>query len=129
MRVLAFALLLIAAPAAAQDAALADTQLRDPAQEAQARTLMATIRCVQCQGQSIADSNAPIAGDMRALIRERIRRGETPGQIRDWLIQRYGDYITYDPPLSAATWPLWFAPLVLLLGGIVIARMSFRRKR
>jgi len=126
---LLLAIALIAAPAFAQPASLADTQLRDPAKEAQAKALMATIRCVECQGQSVADSDAPIAGSMRALIRERIQGGETPAQVRAWLIGRYGDYITYDPPLEGMTWPLWAAPVVLLVIGIAIARVSFRRKR
>jgi len=121
--------LLIATPALAQLAPLADTQLSDPAQEAQAKALMGTIRCVECQGQSIADSNADIAANMRSLIRQRIKSGESPEQVRTWLIQRYGDYISYDPPLGGATWPLWAAPFVLLAIGIAIARPSFRRKR
>lgn len=110
-------------------AALADTQLADPAKEASARALMETLRCVVCQGQSIADSDATMAGDMRALVRDRIRRGESAGEVRDWLIGRYGDYITYDPPLSAVTWPLWLAPVLLLGLGAWIARASFRRRR
>jgi cytochrome c-type biogenesis protein CcmH len=116
-------------PALAEKAPLADTQLSDPAQEAQAKALMETIRCVECQGQAISDSNADIAGNMRSLIRERIKAGESPEQVRAWLIQRYGDYISYDPPLGGATWPLWAAPFVLLVIGIAIARSSFRRKR
>jgi cytochrome c-type biogenesis protein CcmH len=116
-------------PAFAQMAPFADTQLSDPAQEAQAKALMGTIRCVECQGQSIADSNADIAANMRSLIRQRIKSGESPEQVRAWLIQRYGDYISYDPPLGGATWPLWAAPFVLLVIGIAIARSSFRRKR
>ena len=119
----------LATPALAQQAPLADTQLSDPAQEAQAKALMGTIRCVECQGQSIADSNADIAANMRSLIRQRIKSGESPEQVRAWLIQRYGDYISYDPPLGGATWPLWAAPFVLLAIGIAIARSSFRRKR
>ena len=124
--------LLLAAPALADPstppAALANTQLRDPAQEAKARALMETLRCVVCQGQSIADSDATMAGDMRALVRSRIAAGETPQAIRGWLIERYGDYVTYDPPLQPATWALWFAPVALLLIGAVIARSSFRRR-
>lgn len=108
---------------------LADVQLADPAKEASARALMETLRCVVCQGQSIADSDATMAGDMRALVRGRIKAGETPTQVRDWLIARYGDYISYDPPLSAVTWPLWLAPLVLLGAGAWTARASFRRRR
>ena len=66
---------------------------------------MATLRCLVCQGQSIADSDAEMAGDMRALVRDRIRRGERPETIRAWLIARYGDYVTYDPPWSLASAP------------------------
>jgi cytochrome c-type biogenesis protein CcmH len=116
-------------PVIAQDAPLADVQLTDPAKEAQAKALMETIRCVECQGQAIADSNADIAANMRSLIRQRIKAGESPAQVRAWLIQRYGDYISYDPPLGGSTWPLWAAPIVLLVIGVAIARSSFRRKR
>ena len=110
------------------DATLANTQLRDPAQEAQARALMESLRCLVCQGQSIADSDAGMAGDMRALVRGRIAAGEAPRSIRRWLIDRYGDYVTYDPPLSGATLPLWLAPIALLLAGAAIARASFRKR-
>jgi cytochrome c-type biogenesis protein CcmH len=126
-------LAVVAAPALADPttppAALAYTQLRDPAQEAQARDLMATLRCVVCQGQSIADSDATMAGDMRALVRSRIAKGEKPDAIRTWLIARYGDYVTYDPPFGAATWPLWLAPVALLALGAAIARSTFRKAR
>jgi len=132
MKGLAIPLLLLAATATGQTvvpAALADTQLANPAQEASAKALMETLRCVVCQGQSIADSDATMAGDMRALVRQRIRAGETPEAIKDWLIGRYGNYITYDPPLDAMTWPLWAAPVILLALGVWIARSSFRRRR
>ncbi len=127
MKAALLALALIAVPAFAEPGPLANTQLRDPAKEAQARALMETIRCVECQGQAISDSNADIAGDMRALIRERIERGESSAQVRAWLIQRYGDYISYDPPLTGATIALWATPLILLIAGIAIARSSFRK--
>lgn len=120
--------LLLASPALADGPSRPDVPLRDPAQEAQARALMATIRCVVCQSQSVADSDAPLAGDMRAVIRDRIRNGERPAQVRAWLIQRYGDYITYDPPFTAATWALWLAPVILLGIGIAVARLSFRKR-
>lgn len=134
MRRLAPALLLIAAAAPAladsslPPARLAYTQLPDPKQEAAAQRLMTTLRCLVCQGQSIADSDAEMAGDMRALVRRRIAAGQTPQQVRDWLIARYGDYVTYDPPLSAATLPLWIAPIALIGLGLWIARGSFRRR-
>jgi cytochrome c-type biogenesis protein CcmH len=107
---------------------LAYTQLRDPAQEADARALMESIRCLVCQGQSIADSDADIAGEMRALVRGRIAAGQTPRQVRDWLVARYGAYVTYDPPLGWATAPLWLAPVALLALGAWVARGSFRRR-
>lgn len=131
----ALALLLAMLPTAAfaepvtPAAPLANIQLRDPAKEAQAKALMETIRCLVCQGQSIADSDASLAGDMRALVRERIAAGQTPDEIRQWLIGRYGDYVTYDPPLSGVTWPLWLAPIALLGAGALIARSSFKRRR
>ncbi len=125
-------LLLLAGPATADSglppAPLANTQLRDPAAEARARALMETLRCLVCQGQSIADSDADMAGDMRALVRRRIAAGEPPDTVRAWLVSRYGDYVSYDPPFSAATALLWAAPLLLLGLGAMIARGSFRRR-
>jgi cytochrome c-type biogenesis protein CcmH len=125
--------LLVAGPALAQSRvpppALADTQLPDPSREASARALMETLRCLVCQGQSIADSDADMAADMRALVRQRIAAGERPDAVRDWLIDRYGDYVSYDPPLSGATWPLWLAPIGLLAAGAWLATRSFRRRR
>ncbi len=132
MRQLAILLALMPAPALAQSnlpsARYANTQLADPKKEAEAKALMETLRCLVCQGQSIADSDADMAADMRALVRERIARGETPRQVRAWLVERYGDYVTYDPPLSPLTAPLWLAPLVLLGIGALIARASFKRR-
>ena len=125
--------LILAAPSLADSnlppAPYANRQIADPAREAQARKLMETLRCLVCQGQSIADSDADMAGDMRALVRQRIAAGDSPSEVRDWLIQRYGDYVTYDPPLSPVTAPLWLAPLILLLVGGLIAARSFKRKR
>jgi cytochrome c-type biogenesis protein CcmH len=127
------AIALIAAPAAADSdlppAPLADTQLPDPRQEAEAKALMETIRCLVCQGQSIADSNAELAGDMRALVRQRIAAGERPATIRAWLVQRYGAWVTYDPPFDRTTWLLWVAPVLFLCAGIAVASRSFRRRR
>lgn len=118
-------------PALAQQekstAAFAYRQLDDPAKEQEALALMQTLRCLQCQGQSIADSDAPIAGSMRSLVRERIAAGEQPEAIRAWLIERYGDYVSYAPQLTGLTWPLFAVPLVLLgLAGLLL-RGRFRR--
>ncbi|MBC2668573.1 cytochrome c-type biogenesis protein CcmH [Novosphingobium piscinae] len=102
-------------------------QLDDPKLEAKAQGLMETIRCLTCQSQSIADSDASIAGDMRSQIRERIAAGEQPEAIRDWLVARYGDYITYTPRVTTLTWPLFAAPLAILLAAAVLLRKRFRR--
>ncbi|HEY1145583.1 MAG TPA: cytochrome c-type biogenesis protein [Allosphingosinicella sp.] len=105
------------------------TQLPDPKQEAEAVALMETLRCLVCQGQSIADSDAEMAGDMRAMVRQRIAAGEKPEHIRAWLIERYGNWVSYDPPLEPITWPLWAAPILLILAGLFLARGRFRRKK
>jgi cytochrome c-type biogenesis protein CcmH len=125
--------LLLGGPALAQSnlppARYANTQLADPAKEAEARRLMETLRCLVCQGQSIADSDADMAGDMRALIRRRIEAGESSEQIRRWLVERYGNWVTYDPPLEPVTWPLLLAPLLFLAGGVWLARKRFKARR
>ena len=109
----------VAAPLLAQQslppAPLAYQQLDDPREEAAAQELMETLRCLKCQSQSIADSDAPMAGDMRHQVRSRIAAGEEPEAIRAWLVQRYGDYVSYAPSVSETTWPLFAIPIVLLL--------------
>lgn len=101
-------------------------QLPDPRQEAQAEALMEQIRCLVCQGQSIADSDAELAGDMRDLVRRRIAAGEKPAAIRGWLIQRYGTWISYKPTAEPAAWPLWLAPLALLVIGAWLIHRRIR---
>src|SRR3712207_813733 len=117
------------AQSAIPPARYAYAQLEDPKQEAKARALMETLRCLVCQGQSIADSDADMAGDMRALVRERIAAGEEPEAIRRWLIERYGAWVSYKPTVEPLTWPLWAAPVVLLGLGLWLARGRFRRKK
>jgi cytochrome c-type biogenesis protein CcmH len=127
------ALALITAPALADSnlpaAKWANEQLPDAKQEAQAKALMLTLRCIVCQGQSIADSDAELAGDMRAMVRTRIAAGEKPEAIRQWLIERYGQWVSYKPLVEPMTWPLWLAPLVLLGLGALLARGRFRKHR
>ncbi|MEC9109721.1 MAG: cytochrome c-type biogenesis protein [Pseudomonadota bacterium] len=104
-------------------------QLENPAQEQAAQELMETLRCLKCQSQSIADSDAPMAGDMRHQVRTRIAAGESPDEIRDWLKKRYGDYVSYKPTVSTTTWPLFAIPLLLvLLAGAILLRRFGRRK-
>jgi len=107
----------------------ANEQLPDPRQEAAAKALMEELRCLVCQGQSIADSDAELAGDMRAMVRQRIANGEKPEQVRSWLIQRYGNWVSYRPPVEPVTWPLWAAPVVLLLAGAWLLRKRLVRRR
>ena len=128
---LLIAALLVAAPALGDDtmppAPYAYVQLEDPAQEAVAAALMASLRCLQCQGQSISDSDAPIAGDLRNQVRLRIKAGEDPEAIRGWLIERYGDYVSYAPRVTGLTWPLFAAPLALLALAFALLRRRFVR--
>ena len=135
MRALYFSLALALAAPAFADSAMppaywAHRQLPDARQEARARALMEELRCLVCQGQSIADSDAELAGDMRDLVRRRIAAGEKPNEIRAWLIERYGDWISYRPSASPINWPLWAAPIMLLIfGGAVAAGRLKQRKR
>jgi len=133
MKRLLAALLILPAPALADSslppAEWADRQLPDPHQEAQAKALMEQLRCLVCQGQSIADSDAELAGDMRHLVRSRIAAGQRPGEVRRWLVERYGNWVSFKPPLETVTWPLWLAPLVLLGLGAWLAGSRLKRRR
>jgi cytochrome c-type biogenesis protein CcmH len=131
-RLLLLLALLAAAPAVADSslppAHWANRQLPDARQEARAQALMEEIRCLVCQGQSIADSDAELAADMRDLVRRRIAAGESPASIRAWLIQRYGAWVNYRPPAEPVAWPLWLAPIALLVGGALIARSRLKQR-
>ncbi len=122
--ILASLLLVSAQPLIAQD--YADESLRDPRQEAQAIELMDTLRCVVCQGQPISGSNADLARDMRRLVRERIAMGESPDAVRDWLVKRYGQWISLKPAVNEQTAPLWVIPVFALAGA---AALYFRRAK
>jgi cytochrome c-type biogenesis protein CcmH len=128
----AFLLLLCAVPAAADPTlppvALANAPLPDAAQEEAAQALMRELRCLVCQNQSIADSHADMAGDMRAVVRQKIAAGESPDAVRAWLISRYGDWVSFDPPVRASTWGLWFAPLIFVGFGVLLAWRLFRKR-
>jgi cytochrome c-type biogenesis protein CcmH len=125
-------LLVFAAPVLANDtlppAPYAYRQLDDPKLEAKAQALMETLRCLTCQSQSIADSDASMAGDLRNEIRLRIAAGEQPEHIRQWLIARYGDYISYEPRVTSVTWPLFALPIALLAIGVLIVLRRLRRR-
>lgn len=129
----ALLLALLALPGQAQDtmppAPYAYNQLADPKLEAEASALMQTLRCLKCQSQSIADSDAPMAGDMRHQVRSRILAGESPAEIRRWLVARYGDYVSYEPEVSVTTWPLFAVPVlvILVVAGVLLRRLGRRR--
>ena len=116
--------LLLAAPAVAQD--YAEESLPNPAQEEQALALMDAVRCVVCQGQPISGSNADLAGDMRRIIREKIAAGESPVQVRAWLVSKYGDWVSFQPQVKPETLPLWLVPLLALIGGIWLLTRRIR---
>jgi cytochrome c-type biogenesis protein CcmH len=123
---LALLALVVAAPALAVQPS---EMLKDPAQEGRARELSAQLRCLVCQNESIDDSDATLARDIRVLIRERIAAGQNNDEVRDYLVSRYGDFILLKPPFKLSTALLWLsAPLTFLLGGLAIWFAS-RRKR
>jgi cytochrome c-type biogenesis protein CcmH len=133
MRLLVLLALALASPLMAQSnmppSYWAYRQLPDAKQDAQAQALMQELRCLVCQGQSIADSDAELAGDMRDLVRRRIAAGEKPGEIRAWLIDRYGDWVSYRPSTAPIAWPLWATPIILLIfGGAIVAGRLKRKK-
>lgn len=122
----ALALLLLAGPALAVKPS---EQLKDPAQEARARALSSELRCLVCQNQSIDDSDASLAQDLRRLVRERITAGDNDSQIRSFLVARYGEFVLLKPPVNAETYLLWALPGVALLLGAGAAWKLFRRRR
>jgi cytochrome c-type biogenesis protein CcmH len=128
---LLLALLLFAAGAFAQPAKPdAPLQFRDAAEEARFHALASELRCVMCQNQSLADSNAQIARDLRGEILQLMRRGQSDAQIEQFLVARYGEFVLYRPRVEASTWLLWFGPaLVLLAGGAVVVAIVRRRSR
>ena len=131
-RLLIVTAFLLAAPVLADSnlppAYWSDRQLPDPKQEAEAQALMGELRCLVCQGQSIADSDAEFAGDMRDLVRRRLAAGEKPAEVRSWLVQRYGSWISYRPTAEPAAWPLWLTPIALLIVGALLIRRRIKAR-
>jgi cytochrome c-type biogenesis protein CcmH len=105
-----------------------DEVLADPAMESRARTLSAELRCMVCQNQSIDDSNAELAKDLRLLVRERIKDGDSDEQVLDYIVSRYGEFVLLKPRFSVRTLLLWGAPVVLILAG-GISMLVFARRR
>jgi cytochrome c-type biogenesis protein CcmH len=131
VRACLLAALLALAPAlapAATPAAGAPVEFRDAAEEARFRALSAELRCVMCQNQSLADSDAPIAHDLRGQVLRLMRDGRSDAEIKAYLVERYSEFVLYAPPVRPATWGLWFGPLVLLLGGGLFVVALVRRR-
>lgn len=127
IRVVLLALLLIAAAPAL--AVQPDEVLDDPALEARARTLSAEIRCLVCQNQSIDDSNADLARDLRLVVRERLTAGDSDQEVLDYLVARYGPFVLLEPPKTDSTLVLWYGPAALLGLGAVAVIVTFVRRR
>ncbi|MFC3676284.1 cytochrome c-type biogenesis protein [Ferrovibrio xuzhouensis] len=121
------ALLLPALPAAAQHM---DPVLADPKLEARAHEISREIRCLVCQNQSIEDSNAPLAADLRRIVRERLAAGDSDRAVRDYLVARYGDWVLLKPRFNVQNLLLWLGPaLFLLIGGAIVAGLYLRQRR
>jgi len=110
-------------------AVLPSERLADPALEARARMLSQELRCLVCQNQSIDDSNADLAHDLRVLVRERLQAGDSDRQVLAYLTSRYGEYVLLRPPVKPATWLLWFGPPALFVVGAVAMVFVWRRRR
>jgi len=106
-----------------------DEVLRDPALETRARAISAGLRCLVCQNQSIDDSDAPLARDLRILVRERLTAGDSDREVRDFVVARYGDFVLLRPPVNWQTALLWGGPFLVLLAGIVAIAIAARRRR
>ena len=118
----------LATTALAEPSPAPDRPLADAAQEARAQALFKDVRCVVCQHESIADSPAGIAADMRRLVREEIASGASDQAVRDDLVRRWGDYILFRPPVRWTTWLLWFGPFVLVIAGLAVMFGRGRRR-
>ncbi len=116
----------LAAPCAAKEAAPAAA---DPVLEKRVMALAEELRCLVCQNQTLADSNAPLAEDLRNQVREKMRAGKSDREVVDFLVERYGDFVLYRPPLKATTILLWFGPFLLLALGFAVLLRRVRRRR
>ena len=100
----------------------------DPVLEKRVRTLSEELRCLVCQNQSLADSNADLAVDLRNQVREMMQAGKSDAEIRDFMVARYGDFVLYNPPMKMTTLVLWIGPFVLLVAGAVLLTLYLRRR-
>ncbi len=123
------ALLLAALPLSPAHAVNPDEMLADPALEHRARVISRDLRCLVCQNQSIDDSDAGLAKDLRVLVRERLKAGDSNEQVIDYVVARYGDFVLLKPPVKGSTLVLWIGPAVVALFGILALILFYRRRR
>jgi cytochrome c-type biogenesis protein CcmH len=126
MRLLLLTLLAFVGFAHAQ--AIEPMPFADHAQELRFQHLTRELRCPMCQNETLADSNAPIARDLRNQIFQMMQQGRSDEEIKQYLVARYSKFVLYDPPLTPGTWLLWFGPLLILFGGAVVVLMAIRKR-
>ena len=126
LHVLLVALLVFASATHAQ--AIEPMPFADHAQELRFQHLTQQLRCPMCQNETLADSNAPIARDLRNQIFQLMQQGKSDDEIKQYLVDRYSDYVLYDPPLKPGTWLLWFGPLLILCGGAGVVLVAIRKR-
>ena len=125
-RAVVAALLCVSAPAGAVQP---DEMLNDPVLETRARDISQNLRCLVCQNQSIDDSNAELARDLRILVRERLTAGDSDSEVVTYVVDRYGDFVLLKPPFKGSTYVLWFGPAIIALLGLIAVFVFYRRRR
>jgi cytochrome c-type biogenesis protein CcmH len=130
MRSWVFAISLLLALASTSAFAIDPLPFKDRAQEVRFQKLAAELRCLVCQNQNLADSDATLAQDLREEVFQMMQQGKSDDEIRDFLVQRYGEFVLYDPPIKPSTWLLWFGPaLIVVFGALAVFRIARRRAR
>lgn len=129
LHVVLLALLAFAGHAFAASGAIEPLPFKNHAQEVRFQHLTAQLRCLVCQNESLADSNADLARDLRLEVFQLMQQGKTDAQIKHYLVARYSDFVLYDPPLQPDTWLLWFGPLAILLAGGAVVAVTIRKRR
>ena len=129
MRKFILACMFVLAGAALSGVALAAPAMPDPALEKHVLAISEELRCLVCQNQTIADSNAELAIDLRNQVREQLMQGKSDQDVIDFMVQRYGDFVLYRPPVKGSTWLLWFGPFALMAGGVILLVRMLRRAR
>jgi cytochrome c-type biogenesis protein CcmH len=109
-------------------ATVAPSTVDDPVLEKRVTKIAEELRCLVCQNQTIADSHAELAIDLKNQVRDMLRQGKSESEIKDYMVQRYGDFVLYRPPVKGTTWLLWLGPFALLLGGLIVLIVKLRQR-